>query len=184
MRHIISALVLLALCALPLTAADVGTMTQAERATLRQQLDQADKPVEVRVREEAAQWADLGANVGKAMIGAAKELGLAANDFAQTSLGKIVIAILVVKIIGGTILHIVVAGVALFMSWGFFWYVHCRIARTPKYEVRPVLWGLWQHRTVVGYTDAKSVDDAWGFFSIAGLVAGFITTIISLITAV
>ncbi len=42
------------------------------------------------VRREAAAWGELGANMGKAVVGAAREVGVAANDFAQTPLGVVV----------------------------------------------------------------------------------------------
>lgn len=54
----------------------------------------------VLVRQEAEAWADLGGKVGMAMVSAAKEVGMAANEFASTELGTVVTAIVVYKIIG------------------------------------------------------------------------------------
>jgi hypothetical protein len=167
-------------CVVP--ALDVASMSPQQRLELQAQLDHANKPIEVRVREEAAQWADLGANVGRALIGAAKELGIAANEFSQTGLGKCVVALVVVKLLGGTLAHLAAAVLVMLLGSTFFWYVHRRILLLPKYNTVPVLWGLWHRRVVVSYGENDSPNrDSWNVTSVLVLVVS--TVVAAALTA-
>ena len=60
----------------------------------------AQKNTAVVVREETEAWVKIGQNVGSAMLGAAKEIGVAAVDFAKTPLGTMVCVLIVVKMFG------------------------------------------------------------------------------------
>lgn len=60
---------------------DVSRLTQEQRAAIQLQITQmAEKKADqtslaVSVREEASKWADLGKNVGTALVASAKEVG-------------------------------------------------------------------------------------------------------------
>lgn len=182
MKNIIT---LLLLCLSSLSfAVDVGSMTPGQRADLQAQLDAANKPTEVRIREEATQWAALGANIGQAMLGAAKEIGMAAGEFAQTPLGKVVVSIVVFKVLGGTFLHLLAAALLIGIGITFFWYVHRRILQLPKYESKSVLWGMWQRKILIGYENNDNGNrDSWNVFSGIVLVATLIASTALIATA-
>lgn len=128
------------------------------------------------IREEASEWATLGVGVGKALVAVAKELGIAAADFAQTPLGKAVLVVLFLKMFGGVILGGLAGLFIMGMSTYIWWYITKRILTMPKYEVKPVLWGLWQKRIRIGVVDTdKSYNSRfsdWEWWAMAILVIG------------
>ena len=63
--------------------------------------------------DTAERWVQIGANIGQMMGGAAKELGIAVNDFSQTTLGEVTMVMIIWYVAGKTILHIVGAFVFL-----------------------------------------------------------------------
>ena len=54
--------------------------------------------------EQAAKWAELGKNIGVGLGAAAKEVGLAVNDFAKTDVGKVTTFVIVYKLVGKDVL--------------------------------------------------------------------------------
>jgi len=97
---------------------DVSKLTSEQKVQLLSQVTDLQKQansttnISATVRNEASAWGDLGANMGRAAVSAAKEIGVAANDFVQTPLGKITMGIVIYKVMGGAIVHLVV-GVSL-----------------------------------------------------------------------
>ena len=95
------------------------------------------------VRKEASAWGELGSNMGKAMVGAAKELGVAADEFSQTNLGKITVGVVVYKLIGRDIVKFMV-GMLTFIAGSlmvlYLIFTHA-FASSVKYEFKPTLWG-------------------------------------------
>lgn len=162
----------------------VKDMTPGQRADLQKELDDANKPAAEKFREEATQWASFGANIGQAMLGAAKEIGMAAGEFAQTPLGKVVVSIVVFKILGTAFLHICAAALLLTIGLTFFWYIHRRILQLPKYEAKPVLWGLWQRKVLIGYENNDNGNrDSWNIVSVVALILTIIPSVILIATA-
>lgn len=132
------------------------------------------------VRGEAAAWADLGANIGTAMVGAARQIGIAANEFSQTSLGKIVTVLIVYKIAGHELLGVVVGSLILVATWAtglYLWFgkTFCRVT----YDYRPVLFGLWQQRVVIS---CEPTEDAVITTTMAGAILLAAGTLIGLST--
>ena len=67
---------------------DVSKLSAEQQAQIAKQvteLSTAPTNISATVRKEAEAWGDLGSNMGRAMVGAAKEVGVAANEFRQTS---------------------------------------------------------------------------------------------------
>jgi uncharacterized membrane protein (Fun14 family) len=131
------------------------------------------------VRQEAEAWGELGANMGRAMVSAAREVGVAANEFSQTTLGKITVAIIVYKIVGQDILQIM-SGITLLMICLTLAAVAWRAkigATNIEYEHIPYLKGMWVRRRVVRVTYSDEARVVKTIFSIAmiliGLVFGF-----------
>lgn len=111
------------------------------------------------VRKEAEAWGELGANMGRAIVGAASEVGVAANEFATTPLGKVTVALVVYKFIGQELLGIIVGiGVLLFgYSLAFYSLKFLRFPYDITYDHKPFLFGAWQRKVVVSYRE----NDEW-----------------------
>ncbi len=50
--------------------------------------------------QKVDEWTQVGANIGKGLVAAAKEIGTATVDFSKTDLGKITVAVIVWKVVG------------------------------------------------------------------------------------
>lgn len=115
--------------------------------------------VSATVRKEAEAWGDLGANMGKAMVGAAREVGVASNEFASTSLGKVVVGIVAYKVIGKDILGVIFGSLILVIGYSLaIWIFLNRRWSTVKYEYSPVLWGMFNRQRVLSsHTDSDVI---------------------------
>lgn len=172
--------------ALSATAAqtiDTSKLTPEQITTLSKQVQEMTKePVNVSasVRKEAEAWGELGANMGKAMVGAAKEVGVAANEFSQTPLGQVVVFMAAYKIIGHDMLGVIVGlGILVFGYSLAIWIFITRRWSDVKYEYEPVLWGLFKRQRVVqSHTDSDVVTGK----VISGLILLALTTLIGLKT--
>lgn len=50
--------------------------------------------------QKVDEWSQVGANIGKGLVAAAKEIGTATVDFSKTDLGKITVGVIVWKVLG------------------------------------------------------------------------------------
>jgi hypothetical protein len=57
--------------------------------------------------EKVEKWVNLGASIGKGLAGAAKELGVAANDFAKTPVGEMTMFLIMWHFLSTPIIHVV-----------------------------------------------------------------------------
>jgi hypothetical protein len=120
------------------------------------------KNTAVLVREETEAWVKIGQNVGSAMLGAAKEIGVAAVDFAKTPLGIMVCTLIVIKMFG-TFIFATLAGIAIFSLGAIvLWYGQKRIITKPVYKQVPVLWGFWSVNKIEKYEDARLTENMTG----------------------
>jgi hypothetical protein len=132
------------------------------------------------IREETKAWAQMGSDLGVALVAAAKQMGIAAAEFANTPLGRFVVVVVFLKILGGKLL-VTVAGVGLLALDGyFFWYCRKRIMLTPVYEYKPYLFGLWNRRTIVKYQDQCTSGDFAVTVAVVSIIAAAIS--VALIT--
>lgn len=163
------------------TSVDVSKLTAEQKAQINKQIAElAAEPTNVSatVRKEAEAWSELGANMGKAMVGAAREVGVAANEFSQTSLGKIVVTMVAYKIAGRDILGVVFGALILVFGYGLaLWVVMTDRWSTVKYEYEPVFWGMFKKQRIVSISTADDV--VIGKYISAGLLLLF-TTIVGL----
>lgn len=153
----------LAFCVLALSfgtyaqSISVENLTKKQIAELNQHVaEMKNEPSSVseKVRSEVEAWTDLGQNIGRATVGAAKEVGMAANDFAQTPLGVVTTSIVVYKLIGKDAVRFFVGACMIFTGTLFgVWMSRRRWVR--QYEHHPVLFGLWQKKNVV----SEKVDE-------------------------
>lgn len=56
--------------------------------------------------KEFQQWVDLGTAIGSGLASTARELGVAANDFVKTPVGKLTAGLIVWHFVGSTLIHI------------------------------------------------------------------------------
>lgn len=142
---------------------DTSKLSKAQIAELAAKAEEmgATTPVNVSatVRQEAEAWGTLGANMGKAMVGAAREVGVASNEFANTSLGKVVVGIVAYKVVGKDILGVIFGSMILVIGYSLaIWMMTTRRWSDVTYEYEPVLWGMYKRQRVVkSHTDSDVV---------------------------
>lgn len=107
MKYLILTLIMLA--SLPANA-----QLTAEQQTQIEAIVKKQPPV---TADTVERWAELGSKVGVGLASTAKELGVAASDFASTTTGKVITAVIVWHYIGGAIMHLF-AGIMVFV-FGF-----------------------------------------------------------------
>lgn len=151
---------------------DVSKLTAEQKATLQKTAEQMQgQPgnISAVAREETEKWAELGGNMGKAAVGAAKEIGMAANEFVGTPLGKVTMAVVIYKVIGRDVIGIFVGSLVLvfFLSTGVFLLRSKKLKGKIEYEYKPAFFGLYNKRYVKG----GEIDEDWavGYF-----IGGFI----------
>jgi hypothetical protein len=101
---------------------------------------------------------ELGRVIGSGLVATARELGIAANDFAKSDLGRVVMYILIWKYLGQDILGIVF-GIP-FMIAGVM--IGLRMIRSARWETTAreyattnVLWGLFTLKRLVKSEQTK-----------------------------
>lgn len=57
--------------------------------------------------DNVERWVKIGSNIGQGLAGAAKEMGVAVNDFANTPVGRMTTYLIVWHIVGGTLMHFI-----------------------------------------------------------------------------
>lgn len=148
----------------------------------KEQVEQINKIVQdkstvsSKTREELSKWGELGKGVGEALLSAARELGVAANDFARTPLGMVTTGIVVYKIIGRDLLKIIVGSILFTLGWVF----GLRLMRHAKgitytYQSIPIFWGLLNVNKLVTKSSTREDKSEWIVGGIAViLVSNFI----------
>lgn len=107
-------------------------LTAEQIQALKQTAEQMKgKPMPIPTADKVKEYAEVGEMIGKAMSSTAKEMNVAANEFAQTPVGKVCMFLIVWKLFAREILHFVVGGcflvVGLFL-WCRYWRRMCIVA--------------------------------------------------------
>lgn len=165
------------------TSIDLSKLTAEQRQAITQQVnDLSAQPTNISatVRKEAEAWGELGANMGKAMVGAAREVGVAANEFSQTSLGKVVVFMVGYKIVGRDMLGVLFGVLILMFGYSLaIWIFTTKRWSTVKYEYDPVLWGMYKKARIV---EIHTVSDTVTGKLLAGCGVLVMTTVVGLNT--
>lgn len=130
---------------------------------------EADKPfIAIPDAEDANSWADAAKGFGEALGIAAKELGIAANDFLNSPAGWLLAFILLFNYAGGAVVGV---PMTLFILL-FWWNTMKRVMRDRvEYTYVPVLWGLFSIRRVSSLTSSDSgYWGPWAILSSIGLL--------------
>jgi hypothetical protein len=167
MRYFI--LFIITTCLMTAESVSLDGLTVEQAAQIR--AIAAQKNTAVVIREETEAWVKIGQNVGSAMLGAAREIGVAAVDFAKTPLGTMVCVLIVIKMFG-TFIFATLAGAVIF-SFGVLalWYGQKRIITKPIYKQVPVLWGFWSISKIEKYEDARLTENMAGFICTLPVIA-------------
>ena len=165
-------------------AAGFAKLSEAEKAEVIKMV--ADKAASKDVSVPAAltedkveKWVKIGSNIGQGLAGAAKEVGVAVNDFAKTPVGQLTMMLIVWHMIGAQLIH-VFGGIMI-------WIVGIAIIRhmvaraypskiTYSKEVKNIFGNY-----VIEKSEPIAIDDgnaagwlfAYGIVLIAGLIAIF-----------
>jgi membrane protein CcdC involved in cytochrome C biogenesis len=147
-----------------ISSLDVSKLTPEQKAKMIASVVEMQKEstghTSATVRKEAEQWIDLGGNMGRAAVAAAKELGIAANDFVKTPLGMVTMAVVVYKFVGASLLHIVFGLFFFILTIGLtVHFVRADYYASADYERVPVLWGLFHRKVVKNYQTSNSIRD-------------------------
>jgi hypothetical protein len=119
----------------PTTVTTTQGLTDAQKAELaasaaKMASDNANTIVDTKSPtksvEVVTQWVDIGTAIGSGLAASAKELGIAANDFAQTPVGRFTVFLIAWHFVGGTILHVFFALLWFFVMGGTLFYIWCR----------------------------------------------------------
>ena len=160
--------------------AGFSKLTEAQKAEVIKQIADAsskNKDVVVPSEEKVEKWVKIGSQVGQGLAGAAKELGVAVNDFAKTPVGQLTMALIVWHMMGGVIVHVV--GGILIMVVGL-WFVKFMFNRAYPDKITYSK----EHKNIFGNFAIENVqrtpvqdDNAAGWLFAAGIVivAGLIT---------
>lgn len=127
--------------------------------------------------EKVEKWVKLGTQIGAGLAGAAKEVGIAVNDFAKTPVGQLTMMLIVWHMVGGVMVHIF-GGIFIIVIG--LWFIRFMLKRAYPDKVTYSK----EHKNIFGNFAVEKVDvipvdddNAAGWMLAAGIVilAGLIT---------
>ena len=145
MKRLFVALVML-MVAVPVFAAynidnsSWNRLTERQKADIIKQVaDEAERskivPTDVANPEQVGKWVGVGEQIGKMIGGAAKEVGVAVNEFVKTPVGMVAMGLIVWHYMGGSLVHIF-GGLFLFLFGMSFiiWMARRAVTWTYTYD--------------------------------------------------
>ncbi len=106
------------------TVVDAGfdKLTAAQQAQIVQSIADAQTK-ESEVIDTVDKWVNVGERIGKMVGGAAREVGVAANEFIQTDVGKMTAAMIIWNYMGADVVDVLVhvVGGSMFIVIGLTW---------------------------------------------------------------
>lgn len=102
---------------------DTNGLTEAQKAQLVQQAEQMKNATPLDTANKVDQWVNIGEKIGKMLGGAAKEVGIAVNEFVQTPVGKMTAVLIVWNYMGSMIVHVLSGWALLIITFSLLlWY--------------------------------------------------------------
>ncbi len=90
-----------------LNKAGFSKLTETQKVDILNEIERVSNKADgVETVEKVSKWVTVGTDLGKGLAGAAKELGVTANEFIKTPVGKLTAALIVWHFMGGTLIHI------------------------------------------------------------------------------
>lgn len=154
-------------------AVEVNTvgLTDTQKAELVKQAEamraQAKDPTAI--VDSAEKWLNIGERFGKMIGSAAKEVGVAANEFLKTPVGIMTATVIVFQYLGGPIIHMFTGIVILILGASVITYlVRNRRQLIIKYDTTQK--NVFGNHPMISKERAKMDDDTFGW-SIALYIA-------------
>lgn len=162
--------------------AGFNKLTEQQKADILKQVADASAKSEVSTvvagvtPTKVDEWVTLGERIGKIMGGAAREVGIAVNDFVKTPVGQLTMFLIVWKVMGGMLIHLA-GGLIVFASgWTFTYILYRRLSDIRVvYHPEAKDW-LGRPKVVKVTKESLTSDAAWGLFG-----SFMVTTVIGLI---
>ena len=108
----------------------VTDQVQKNKEDTAQQKSDNDEQKQQATIDKVQQYSQLGSSIGLALASTARELGVVANDFLKTPVGLIAVTLIVWKMVGATMIH-VLGGIGFMLVFLPIWYAgfkrHCLI---------------------------------------------------------
>lgn len=187
---------LLALFALTLSMAFAHAGTDTRLSGYDNLTDAQKAELAVKVSEMAAaqqkpvvpsittveKWAGFGQQIGSALAGTARELGIVANEFIQTPAGQVTMYMIIWKVMGSEIVH-VGAGLLILFTFVPLWiYLFRRMCLIKGFKVQQIEHeGKTKNINVPQYYEPRDVSEERGWmFVILGIILG--TSVLTIFT--
>ena len=113
-----------------------SSLTETQKAEIIKQVDSyknaSNATTADTVKQTMMEWSEVGAGLGVMIVSVAKELGVAANEFAQTPLGRLAIVVGLTYMFGSKLLGVIV----WFACWFIFAPIVWRSFMRFKFDVK------------------------------------------------
>jgi hypothetical protein len=179
---------LLSLNAFAKVDVDTDGLTNAQKATLIQQVEQmkteaapAIKATSKSIVETADKWVDLGEHIGKALGGTAKEIGVEVNAFVKTPVGQLATVLIVWNYMGGMIIHVVSGWGILILSLSSLFVLARKLQRVEIEYDKSVERNWLGNYPILKVTRSPLSDDDGAIF-LVGTVLSFVISIFVIFT--
>jgi len=158
----------------------VDGLTEEDAAKLRLQAAQMKSaPPKGDVSDKMAEYAEIGQKYGVALAATAKELGIAADEILNTTVGKIALVLIVWKVMGEELVGILVGipyMVLGFLAWFYMFRRMCVVASVTR---EPVGDKWWPKKTVTYHsTDSENTWNTRWVMLLAMVVCVFVPSFI------
>ena len=178
MKQFLLALVLACTVGLASAAVEINTsgLTELQKAELVKQAEimkaQAKSNSLTSVVENTEQWLNIGERFGKMLGSAAKELGIATNEFLQTPVGIMTASVIIFQYMGGPIIHMFTGITILLLGVAVITYLgRQRRELTITYDTTKT--NVFGNYPVLRKDRSKMDDDTFGW-----TVALYVTTVV------
>lgn len=183
MRHLIVFVTLLFISFTSVAGIDSKTvysagweqLSESEKAEfLKNVADKAKKnsgpEATVSTVKNVSEWVDVGQKIGQMMGGAAKEVGVAVNDFVKTPVGQWTMALIIWKFMGSALVHVFGGLLVLIVGFSFIIFLMKRsVSVVTKYDSEKV--DMFGRSRLLSVTRGElSDDESFGYFVGAGFV--------------
>lgn len=129
MKKLLMVLLMIPMMAHAVVEVNTRGLTESQKAELVKQAElmkqEAAGPVDDPA-DRVDKWVNVGERVGKMLGGAAKEVGVAVNQFVTTPVGMMTAALIVWHYMGSMIIHVISGWVVLIISVMMITYVYRR----------------------------------------------------------
>lgn len=169
------------------TAAGFSSLTETQKADIISQVAKANESnattsvsiaAAVSNPQKVSEWVDVGTKIGQGLGGAAKELGVAVNDFVKTPVGMAVMSVFIWKFMGAVIMHAVGAFMVIVVGFTTLYYFVARRGGGVTVTYDPERKDVFGRALLVSKVRPPITgDDAWG-----AILCGAVVLIAALIT--